>query len=352
MISLIVILAVITIIGIKFSRFHSDYMGLSQTTAIKGFFAVVIVMSHMLSYTMIMFPGDAVYAKIINYIGQLMVTLFFFYSGYGIVVSLEKKKDYYDTFLKTRLLKLLLHFDIAVFLFLILNIALSKSYPLNQYITCWIGWGTIGNSNWFIFDTFIFYIIAFVAMTIKKHTGTGMKIFASVVTVMCLFFWAIMFMHFGREATWWFNTIFCFPAGIWYGVFKGKIDLFAKKWYFYWPALLMICGVFAYLYTKRFDVIYFSVLAPVFCVLITFITMKVKFDNKILAWLGKHSFSIYITQRIPMIIMTHFGANKNSILFTILVVLTVFPFAWLFSMLLSWVDRLLFSKKKDKLLKK
>ena len=51
MIALPIILVIITLIGVKFSGFHKDYAGLSQTTAVKGFFAVVIVMSHMMGFS-------------------------------------------------------------------------------------------------------------------------------------------------------------------------------------------------------------------------------------------------------------------------------------------------------------
>ncbi|MBE6587344.1 MAG: acyltransferase [Ruminococcaceae bacterium] len=348
MIALPIILVVITLIGVRFSGFHKDYAGISQTTAVKGFFAAVIVMSHLLGYvTSLAHPTEEIYRTVINHIGQLMVAMFFFYSGYGVVVSYQKKGDYYNTFLKNRLLKVLVHFDIAVLLFAIMNLVLSISYDKAQYITCWVGWGSIGNSNWFIFDTLVFYFIAFIAMTVREYTKTDMKIFASVVSVLCLFFWAIMAILYGKAATWWYDTVLCFPVGIWYAVFKDKIDAFAKKWYFYLPTLALLSLGFAFLYGRRFYVEYYSLLAPVFCLLLTWVTMKVKFDNKILGWLGKHSFSIYIIQRIPMVILTHLGLNKNNNVFALLVVITVLLSAWLFSLLLSQVDKLIFKKKKS-----
>ena len=345
MIALPIILVIITLIGVKFSGFHKDYAGLSQTTAVKGFFAVVIVMSHMMGYVAMSHPTEELYRNIINHVGQLMVALFFFYSGYGVVYSYNKKSDYYDGFIKNRLLKVLLHFDVAVLLFAVMNIILSIRFDKTQYITCWVGWGSIGNSNWFIFDTLIFYVIAFIAMTVKEKTKTGNVIFASVITVLCLFFWAVMAILYGKNATWWYDTIYCFPVGIWYAVLKDKIDAVAKKWYFYIPILALLVGAFAYFYERRFYVEYFSILAPVFCLLLTWVTMKVKLDNKILAWLGKHSFEIYIIQRIPMTFLRHFGLNKNSTLFAFLVIVTVLLSAWLFALLLKKIDKLVYRKK-------
>jgi len=347
MIALPIILAVISVIGIKFSRFHNDYMGLSQTTAIKGVFAAIIVMSHLLGYVTVSHPTEVLYKSILGYIGQLMVALFFFYSGYGVVVSYAKKSDYLKTFIKNRFLKILVHFDLAVLLFAILNLIFSIEHPAVQYVTCWFAWGTIGNSNWFIFDTLVFYLIAFVAMTIHKRTKTGLAVLAVFITALCAGFWFVLRWIKGIDGYFWYDTVFCFPAGIWYAVFKEKIDTFAKKWYFYIPSLGLIVAAFAVLYGYRFNPVYYSVLSPVFCLLLTFVTMRVKLDNKILAWLGKHSFSIYIIQRIPMIILARLGLNSNNNLYTALVVITVFPVAWLFSMLLGKVDGLLFKKEKN-----
>ena len=39
------------------------------------------------------------------------------------------------------------------------------------------------------------------------------------------------------------------------------------------------------------------------------VTSRFSIGNKVLAWLGKHSFSIYILQRIPMLILDHFGVS-------------------------------------------
>jgi len=56
MIALPILLVLVSLIGIRFSRFHTDYLGVSQTTSIKGIFAVIIIMSHMFGY--INFPID------------------------------------------------------------------------------------------------------------------------------------------------------------------------------------------------------------------------------------------------------------------------------------------------------
>ncbi len=351
MIALPIILIAISLIGIKLSRFHNNYIDFDQTTSVKGIFAIVIVMSHMWGFGA--FPTDTpdleIYRNIINYVGQLMVTMFFFYSGYGITVSAAKKTGYMDGFFKNRIFKVLLHFDIALIFFVLINRWLGIEYSQLQYLTCWFGWGSIGNSNWFIFDTLIFYLITYVALGIKEATKTGIKIFACVVSILCLFFFAIMYIlyaDFGDAGVHWYNTIMCFPAGVWYGAMKDKIDAYAKKWYLWWPTLAVIVSAFLYLYSFRYYYHYYAVMAPVFCILFTWVTMKIRVNNPILRWLGKHSFEIYIIQRIPMIIIRHYGLNTNQYVFTALVVVSTLLCAWAFALLLKLADKLIFKKKK------
>ena len=40
---------------------------------------------------------------------------------------------------------------------------------------------------------------------------------------------------------------------------------------------------------------------------VVLVTMKIRVYNPVLEWFGKHVFSIYILQRIPMIILDRFG---------------------------------------------
>ena len=92
---LLILLVLICLYGIKPAKYHVDYMSRSQTGSIKGIFAVLIFLSHVRGYISI---GDSfldkAYALFLGYFGQLIVTLFFFYSGYGILQAYKTKDTY------------------------------------------------------------------------------------------------------------------------------------------------------------------------------------------------------------------------------------------------------------------
>ena len=59
---------------------------------------------------------------------------------------------------------------------------------------------------------------------------------------------------------------------------------------------------------------------------IVMITMKVKITNPVLEWFGNHVFSVYILQRIPMILLSRYGvADRHKYEFMIAsIIVTVF----------------------------
>ncbi len=332
----------------KISGFHEDYMGTSQTIAMKGIFAVVILFSHMRTY--IALDGntyDVLFNSILNAIGQLMVAIFLFYSGYGVFCAYKNKDGYEETFLKKRILKTLLHFDLAVFLYLLLNIWLQTDYELSNYILCWTGWKAIGNSKWFIFDIIALYLVTYVVFQIIKKIKPCTQRLKEIKTVFLIFVGTgvlilVLFLAKRNEGSWWYDTLLCYPVGMMYALYKEKIDLIMKKW-IGWGSAVLFCGcVFVSTYFAG-SFVAFNICACAFVFLIVLMTMKIKLANPILLWLGRRSFSIYILQRLPMLIMTYLGINEHRYVFAILSIVLALALAEIFDRMLGVIDKKLFS---------
>lgn len=105
-----------------------------KTTTIKGIFIVLVFFSHFNSYVMYSNTLDNVYVKIIGYVGQAMVAPFLFYSGYGVMEQITKKgNSYIKSIPIKRFLVTMIKFDLAVFLFYIINIFLNNTISLKKY---------------------------------------------------------------------------------------------------------------------------------------------------------------------------------------------------------------------------
>lgn len=333
----------------KFSShgtFYKDYMSPKQTVSIRGIFAVIIVFSHMSQY--VEFHGgflDSCYNMVGNRLGQLIVTVFFFYSGYGIWQGYSKKKDYVSNFLKNRVLRTLIHFDIAVFLFLIVDLLLGIKYDTPNYILCWIGWLAIGNSKWFIFDILSMWIVTyFVFMIVEKNKSAAEKkaLLSSLLWGGILLLVGILYILKHKDGSWWYDTLLVYPFGVTYSYMKESIEKYVmtKRW-----KLFLLCSIILFMMFYLIDSVFtYNIAACFFVLTITLITMKVKIENQVLIWLGNISFSIYIIQRIPMIVLKNLKLDRQPYIFAMVVIPTVLLCGYVFDTLLKQVD-FVFDKK-------
>ncbi len=328
MIFFIAALLLIIFCGAVFSKpneFNNDYIGKNDTVAVKGIFVFLIFLSHAETYIDATGVFDLPYVKIQEYLDQTVVAMFFFYSGFGIMEQIKERGGaYIDTVPKKRFPRLLLNTDICVVLFLILNAAIGKTFSAKQILLSFICWDSVGNSNWYIFDTLALYIITFLSFSIiKKKSGKKAQFFGlcltSVLSVVLVFALAK-----GKAGfAYWYDTLILYALGMWYSFFKNAIEKVLMK------NDLIYLAIFAFVaiaYLKAYDIrittdfrIYtYTAWAVLFTLGIVMITLKVKITNPVLEWFGNHVFSIYMLQRLPMILLSHLGiAEQNKYAFLI-----------------------------------
>ena len=115
---------------------------------------------------------DSITTIITNYLGQLVVVMFLFYSGYGVASQIRHRgNSYVKQMPKCRVMKTLLNFDIAVCFFIVLDILLTRPFSISQILLSFVAWDSVGNSNWYIFIILLCYIFTYVACSffMKKH---------------------------------------------------------------------------------------------------------------------------------------------------------------------------------------
>ena len=111
------------------------------------------------------------------------------------------------------------------------------------------------------------------------------------------------------RGSWYYNTIFCYPLGMLFGEYEQKVQMLLEKTDTYLMIVVCCAAAFAasYLCTlKCHGVIWLAVVelrGIFFVLLVVLATSRIKIGNPVLHWLGKHTFEIYILQRIPMILL-------------------------------------------------
>ncbi len=319
--------------------FNVNYMSKDTTSSIKGIFILVVFYSHLVSYTIVNKSKDFLMFKLKKYLGQLMVTMFLFYSGYGVYESIKKNKSkYIKSIPKKRVLITLFNFMVAVLMFEIINPLIGRSLPLRNNLLSFIGWESVGNSNWYIFGILFMYLITYFSFVFfEKEDKKAILSTWIFVIIFCLF----MALY---KDDYWYNTLFCYPLGLTYSFYKEKIEKLMLKNKKYFIGLIATAIAFIVLYKyKSVNWVYYQFLSMIFCLLIVFITMKFNINNKILKWLGDNLFWMYILQRIPMLVFRYLGLANNEYSYAAACLIVTIILSFVFSNIIKKVDEKILS---------
>ena len=329
MIFFYLIFILLFIIGIRFSKDNKDYLSKDTTTIINGLFVITIFFSHFRTYVTNLNVYDNYLVTILNFLGQLMVTSFLFYSGYGIYESIKNKKDYMKSFFKKRFIPTFINFGIAVCLFIIVNLILGNKYSIGTILLSFTGYTSIGNSNWYMLAIFIFYIFIMLLFNERIKIKNIYKI-VIITLLTCIYIYVITRF----KDLYYADTLLCFPMGLLYSYYKDKIDKVVMKRYYLYLVLMIMLFIGMYYINRHFPNVYINNLyAITFILLIVFITMKLKFSSKVMKFLGTYTFWIYILQRIPMMLL--YGKLNKYLYLIVCLIITI---------ILSYIMKLLTDK--------
>lgn len=208
-------------------RIAGNNLDIETTTSIKGILVLFVFCSHILGpYNTDLSIADKAYKILNTLMGQMIVVPFFFYSGYGIYEQYKNRgRSYIDSFFRTRILKVLLHFDLALLPFAIMNF-FTKAHPVSfsSCILTLLGWLDFGNSSWFIFSTISCYVAFFLSVKIAN----GKKNWVIIGTLSCLIIYIFLSLNCKEHS--WYNTILLFSVGMIYSMYKEKINsAFTKR---------------------------------------------------------------------------------------------------------------------------
>lgn len=354
------IIAAAALIGIQFADskklknsvckdgYFTDYLSVVKTNSIKGLCTLLIIVSH--SYTYLNLENTFLNNiwRVLNYnvVGQGVVAMFMIYSGYAVMLSCSNKgNEYVKMMPKNRVLKVLLNFDIAVLMFLFVQLLLGNHFGLKEIALALVGWGSLGNSNWYIFAIIFMYMFSYISFTIAKNN----KILVLTVNLVLIIGY-ILVMHKYKES-YFYDTVLLYFVGMVLYLVKDKMELLFKerKWIYY-AVLFLIIALYLVAYKLRdYSVLIEMLKHCCFGMMFLLLTMKVCVNNRFLAFCGKNLFSIFILQRIPMLILSYFGINEYPVLFVAASILLTFVIAVPFTIIIGKLDKIVF---KNEIIKK
>ena len=289
-----------------------NFLEKNSSNVIKGLFILLIVFSHILNT----FPYNGFLASPLSFfrliLGQLIVSMFFFISGYGIIYSVKKDgNSYAKSIVTNRFIRILLYTTVSLIPFFIYSACLGKEHSVQDYYLAFIGLSSFGNSAWFLFAILVCY---FACSIVFLFNYKRIIVPTALIGLSIIAYILIMFFIGKPNYTW--NTIICFPFGMFACLFNEKINSFLSKKKPI-PYILMAVSVVAvfglqYAANSKFAT-YFPEMAVMwfvnlfFCLFFVSLTKVFTLKSPVLDYLGKASFAIFFMHRIIICIFDDFG---------------------------------------------
>lgn len=305
MIFILVILILLVCLGFEKSNNRDMCLAKEHTDAIKGLFIIIVFYSHIIPYltdagaqfsTVLDIPANRLVCK---RIGQLMVVMFLFYSGYGVTESIKSKgNDYIKSMPAKRILSTLINYDIAIIIIFCINLILGIHYSLKQNLLSLVAWESIGLSNWYIFAILYCYLATYISFSLFKNYK-----YAFIITAVLLIPYIFLIITLkGFDQAYWYNTIMAYPTGMAVSLYKKELFSLLEKNYSLYFIILSLLFVLCFHYRSLNSFVYL-ITSVIFALLIFVFNFKLVIKSRILSWLGKNLFQIYVYQRIPMIVV-------------------------------------------------
>ncbi|MEE1219267.1 MAG: acyltransferase family protein [Ruminococcus sp.] len=319
---------------VYFKNPNVNYLSKENANSVKAICALGVVLHHITNEVVC----GALFSPF-QIIGFMMVAIFFFYSGYGLIFSLKNNPDYIKTFLSKRMVNIMIPYFLALVLYYIFYLICGQGLNFAGLFTQFLGKDPIIRYSWFIIVLIYLYITFWVSFKVFKNKTISYFIFYTLVS-----FWSIGFFlpH-------WSPSIVAFLLGALFANFKSFFDkLLLKKG---WIVIITSLVIFLSLVVLRMNcfgsvktIISFLV-SIVFCVLIISSLTRINIHNRFLSFFGKISFEIYLYHGLMILIFNKLEFVKNNAMLYILLTLL---FTVIVSYLMYKLKGLIIRNKADK----
>lgn len=245
--------------------------------------------------------------------GETVVGLFFFFSGYGLMMQYMKRGEtYLNGLLLNRAKKLLPSFLIIAAIGVLLTYA--TGCDLLEMGGGKIGYIIVPNS-WYVYVQFYLYasfVIVGHCVKNKRQMVLGLLV--------CTIVWVVICEGIGL-GNWWWRSCFAFNTGIVYTLIEQKKELHEKIANYTIPIVLICMIVAIAIHSIRLRMPFVILLTTILPIGLTIISERVKMPkNWFLQLFGRVSYEIYLTHGLIISLINKKYSDLNVGISIILVI--------------------------------
>lgn len=321
-------------------KFREDFLSLKNTKALQGIAAIAIIFHHLAQEITdygAVWKGPITY---MNGMGILFTSIFFFFSGYGLLKSYRTKPGYLHSFLGKRLPTVVIPFLVSNFIYLVfIGFYTGKVVRVTDTLTCLSGLTLLNTNSWFLVEIIIFYLVFYAIYKQCKNQNKAFGLMAGFV--LCLIVLSLFLGHDGSELNghwfmgeWWYNSTVTFLCGMLVAKHEEKIIAFAKKNYCWLLPITMVAFVGMYILAEYVvknvgyyceweghpgyaeKAITLAAQTPaciLFVAVILLLCMKIRWHNPVTDFIGKISLELYLIHGLMMQVVRYmFGEIEDG----------------------------------------
>ncbi len=294
---------------------NNDFISLSQSKMIQASACVAIILHHI---TQNITGYGSLYKgpiTMLNYMGIFFTSIFFFFSGYGLITSLLTRSGYLEGFLPRRLATVLIPFWCINLLGLILNTAVYGAHRTFLSALSDIFGITLINSNgWFIVEIALLYILFYIIFKVIKNRDIAL--FLMCIATIIMIFHGMQSGHDlpGNKAhwfkgEWWYNSTAVFIFGMLFARFKVRLTGIMNRYYrILLPVFSILTAIstfactFAVIRYGFYDTVRDQIITLliqisgclIFTVFILLLNLHITIGNKVISYLSTISVELFL----------------------------------------------------------
>ena len=326
------ILLVIIVISLGKNDNINDAYSVNQNLPIRGILVLLVIFNHLF---------ESAYM-----LGNIAVSMFFCFSGYGLIKCYETKKDYFNGYILKKVKNILIPYFLINILYIIWNIfGLNKIYTFIQLVSSFFT-ASIMSVGWYVIVAFILYLIFYFVykyLKLNEYKKIG------IILLLVLLLMAVFYLfHCG---SWWYCSLFAFPLGMIMALESKKYLIkkyIVNKYTFIFSLIIFVCSyIYAFAYKLNDGLIYLAIKfshSVLICIIYFNVFRKYKINNRTLGLIGKNSLIIYMIHPLILNILKHFNLILNLDFVNFII---IFLLSFLFSLIEKKVFKVLLLKENN-----
>ena len=285
-----------------------EFMSKDYTTYLRGICALAIMLRHIRI-------TDFAPLNVFDYLGNPIVGIFFFLSGYGMLTRIKQTgiDNYMNGFILKRCVPLFVEYIFVWIFYFVCMFSVSGNFNFLKEI--------ITPHSWFIIMIEVLYIVFYIGYKLFKDNLRGLIIFVTIFELALI----IALSAFGADE-FWYLSLLCFSGGMIYSV----VNLNKKKTLpliFGFGALAVVTTGAEYVLSDKPKIIVlwaliYNVSVLSLAIVALSVGRYVRFKNPVFELCGKMSLEIYLLHGVFQYVFKEIKPiYNNSLLYGAMIIL-------------------------------